>query len=162
MQRFLPLAALPILAACAAADRGYPSLLPRPIESRGDAEPVRPEAVATPDAALDQRIAEQRALADVAAERFQSAARDAEARVALARGTTAGSEPWIRAQAALADLAPIRGETAQIVSGLEEMAIARATGGEPNYPALDAAIAAIGAIAQEQGNRVAALEDALN
>ncbi|MCP3729022.1 hypothetical protein M9978_01130 [Sphingomonas sp. MG17] len=161
MRRFLTLAALTSLTACTVSDEGYPSLLPRPIESRSDAEPVRPDPVATPDAALDRRIAEQRALSDAAARRFQSAALEAETRVAVARGLAIGSEPWVRAQTALADLAPIRGETTQIVSSLEETAIARASAGEAPYPALDAAIAELGAIAQAQGDRVAALESAL-
>lgn len=165
MCRLLPLVALPAalatLAACTAADGGYPSLLPRPIESRSDAEPARPDPVATPDAALDRRIAEARALADAAAKRFQSAALEAETRVAVARGLAIGSDPWVRAQSALAELAPIRGETSQIVSDLEEMAITRASAGDPPYPALDAVIAEIGAIAKAQDDRVAALEDAL-
>ena len=161
MYRLLALAALPALAACTATEQGYPSLLPRPIEGRSDAEPARADAVAAPDAALDQRIAEQRALALAAATRFQTAAREAEARVAVARGLAAGSEPWLRAQTALAELAPARGEVTQIVSGLEELAIARASAGEPPYPALDSAIAEIGAIAQAQGDRVVALENAL-
>jgi hypothetical protein len=161
MRRFLTLAALTSLTACTVSDEGYPSLLPRPIESRSDAEPVRPDPVATPDAALDRRIAEPRALADAAAKRFQSAALEAETRVAVARGLAIGSEPWVRAQTALADLAPIRGETTQIVSSLEETAIARASAGEAPYPALDAAITELGAIAQDQGDRVAALEAAL-
>ncbi len=165
MRRFSPplaaLAALPALAACTVSDQGYPSLLPRPIERRGDAEPVRPDPVATPDAALDRRIAEQRALADAAAKRFQSAALEAETRVALARGLAVGSEPWVRAQTALAELAPIRGDTVMIVSGLEELAAARAAAGEPAYPALDAAIAEIGGAATAQGDRVAEFERAL-
>lgn len=165
MRRLLTLSApaviAVVLAGCTAPDLGYPSLLPRPIESRTDAEPVRADPVAVPDPALDARIAEQRALAKAAVQRFQPAAREAEARVAVARGTAAGSDAWLRAQTALADLAPIRGETTQIVSALEEVAIARATAGEPPYPALDAAIAELGAIAQQQGDRVAALEDAL-
>jgi hypothetical protein len=161
MRSLFPLVALTVLAACAAPDNGYPSLLPRPIESRGDAEPVRPDPVAAPDPALDRRIAEQRALAAAAARRFQSAALEAESRVAVARGLAVGSEPWIRAQTALAELAPIRSEVTTIVSALEETAIARASAGEPAYPALDAAIAELDAIAQAQSDRVVALEEAL-
>jgi hypothetical protein len=161
MRRLLSFAALTCLAACTVADDSYPSLLPRPIESRSDAEPLRPDIVAAPDPALDARIAEQRAAGEAASRRFNVAAVEAETRVAVARGLAVGSEPWIRAQTALADLDPIRGELAGIVAGLEEIAIARASAGEPAYPALDAAIAELGAISEAQGNRLAALEDAI-
>lgn len=161
MRRILPLVLLGTLGACTTPGGDYPSLLPRAIESRDPAEPVRPDPVATPDAALDRQIAERRAAAATAAERFRSLAAEAESRVAVARGLPMGSDPWIRAQSALAELAPIRGETAQIVAALEEVAVARATAGEPGYPALDAAIAELGAVAQTQGDRVAALEDAI-
>lgn len=161
MRLLLPIAALPCLAACTVADQGYPSLLPRPIEGRSDAEPVRPDPVVTPDPALDKQVAEQRAAGQALTRRFNVAAAEAETRVAVARGLAVGSEPWVRAQTALADLAPIRGEMAAIVSGLEEIAIARASAGEPAYPALDSAIAELGAISEAQGNRLAALEDAI-
>lgn len=161
MRRLLPLTALTLLGACMATDDGYPSLLPRPIEGRSDAEPVRADPVAAPDPALDARIAEQRAAGEALAKRFQAGAIEAETRVAVARGVAAGSEPWLRAQTALAELAPLRGESAAIVSALEEIAVARATAGEAPYPALDAAIAELGAISQAQGDRLAALEDAL-
>lgn len=161
MRSLVSLSALTVLTACAAPEAGYPSLLPRPIESRSDAVPAKPDPVATPDPALDRRIAEQRALAQAAAMRFQSAAVEAETRVAVARGMAVGSDPWVRAQTALAELTPLRNEVTGIVSALEETAIARATAGEPAYPALDAAIAELGTVAQAQGDKVAALEAAL-
>lgn len=161
MRRFLFIAALAPLTACTVADDSYPSLLPRPIESRSNAEPARPDAVAAPDPALDARIAEQRAAADAIVRRFNAAAIEAETRVAVARGLAVGSEAWIRAQTALAELAPIRGEMAGIVTSLEEIAIARASNGEPAYPALDAAIAELGSASETQGNRLAAMEDAI-
>lgn len=160
---FLAALTLPIgmLAACTTPDGGYPSLLPRPIESRDDAEPVRPDPVATPDSALDARIGQKREAAAVAAKRFQAAAVTAESRVAVARGVAAGSEAWVAAQTALADLDAIRGETVQLVSDLEEVASARAQAGSPAYPALDAAITEIGGLAAAQSERSKKLEDAL-
>lgn len=149
------------LTGCTVANDGYPSLLPRPIESRDDAEPVRPDPVAVPDAALDARIAERRTAAAAAAKRFQDAAAAAESRVAVARGVAVGSESWIAAQTALAELDSIRGETVQLVSDLEEEAAKRAQAGTPAYPALDAAIAEIGGMATHQAERSKALEDAL-
>jgi hypothetical protein len=161
MRYILPLLALLPLAACAAADGQYPSLLPRQIESRGDAEPVRPDPVAVPDTTLDAAIAAKQALAAAAAKRFQSAAITAEARVAVARGVAVGNPSWVAAQTALADLSPIRNETVELAAALEELAIARAQEGKPAYPALDAAIAEVGGLAQAQGDRIAALESAL-
>lgn len=149
------------LAACTAANDGYPSLLPRPIESRDDVEPARTDPVVTPDAALDARIAQKRQAAAAAAKRFQEAAIIAESRVAVARGVPAGSESWVAAQTALAELDAIRGETVELVTDLEEEAMKRAEAGTPAYPALDAAIAEIGGMATHQGERAKALEAAL-
>ncbi|WP_343520357.1 hypothetical protein [Sphingomonas sp.] len=149
------------LTACTVENDGYPSLLPRPIESRDDAEPVRPDPVVVPDAALDARIAQKREAAAAAAKRFQEAAIAAESRVAVARGVAEGSEAWIAAQSALAELDSIRGETVQLVSDLEEEASQRAQAGTPAYPALDAAIAEIEALATSQAERATALEAAL-
>lgn len=160
---FLAALALPLglPAACTTPDGGYPSLLPRPIESRDDAEPVRPDPVATPDAALDARITQKRAAAADAAKRFQTAAITAESRVAVARGVPAGSEAWVAAQTALADLDAIRGGTVELLTELEQEASARAQAGITAYPALDAAITEIGGLATTQAERSKALEDAL-
>lgn len=156
----LALTTLP-LAACTVQNDGYPSLLPRPIESRDDLEPARPDPVVTPDPALDARISQRREAAAAAAKRFQAAAVTAEARVAVARGVPAGSEAWVAAHAALADLDTIRGETVELVTDLEQEAIARAQAGTPAYPALDAAIEEIGSMATSQAERAQMLEAAL-
>lgn len=160
---FLTALALPLglLAACTTTDGGYPSLLPRPIESREDVEPVRPDPVALPDSALDTRIAQKREAATAAARRFQAAAIAAESRVAVARGVALGSEAWVAAQSALADLDAIRGETVQLVTDLEQVASARALAGTPAYPTLNAAIDEIAGLALAQADRSKALEDAL-
>lgn len=150
-----------MLAACTATDAGYPSLLPRPIESRDDREPVHPDPVAAPDSALDARIAEKHSKAADAAKRFQTAAAIAESRVAVARGVAAGSQPWVAAQMALSDLDGVRGETVELITELEQEASARAQAGTPAYPALDDAIDAIAAQALAQTKRVEMLEGAL-
>lgn len=150
------------LAGCSAANDGYPSLLPRPIESRDEAEPVRPDPVAVPDAALDTRIGEKRAAGAAAAKRFQEASIAAESRIAVARGVAEGSEAWVAAQSALAELDTIRGETVGLVTELEQEALTRAQAGMPAYPPLDAAIAEIGGFAAQQAERAKALEDALS
>jgi len=165
MRRTIFLAALAIPmglpAACTTTDGGYPSLLPRPIEGRDDAEPVRPDPVALPDSALDARIAGKREAAASAAKRFQAAAITAESRVVVARGVPAGSEAWVAAQSALADLDAIRGETVQLVTDLEQEASARAQAGSPAYPALNAAIDEIARLALAQADRSKTLEGAL-
>lgn len=161
MRKPLLLALLPALSACSADGDRYPSLLPRPIESRSDAEPVRPDPVATPDAALDARIAAQLAAAERIATRFRALASEAEAKVAIARGTAPGNDRWIAAQLALADLNAARDESVAIVTHLEATATTRLQAGEAPYPALDAAIARTGTLAQDQADRVAALDAAL-
>lgn len=156
------LLALPIaLSACSTTGDGYPSLLPRPIESRDAGEVVRPDPVVTPDAALDSRIAEQLAAAERIATRFRSLAMETESRVAVARGVAVGSDSWLAAQTALADLNRARGETVEIVTALEQTAAARLQDGTPAYPALDSAIATLSRTAAEQAQKVQALEDAL-
>ena len=165
MRRTIYLAALALpmglLAACTTTDGGYPSLLPRPIESRDDAEPARPDPVALPDSLLDARINRQREAAADAAKRFQAATLTAESRVAVARGVPTGSEAWVAAQSALADLDSIRGETVQLVTELEQEASARAQAGTPAYPALNAAIDEIARLALTQADRSRTMEDAL-
>lgn len=160
--RYLLFLAAPLgLCACSTAGDGYPSLLPRPIEQRPDRDPVRPDPVATPDSALDSRIAAQRTAAEAIATRFRSQAMETESRVAIARGVAIGSESWIAAQVALADLNRTRGELVAILTDLESVAAARFQAGDARYPALDSAIATLSTRAAEQAEQVRALEAAL-
>jgi hypothetical protein len=159
------LAALPALglalAGCTQSPNAYPSLLPRPIESQSLAEPQRPAAVAARDAALDAKIAEVSAALQTGNQRFATAAQEAEAKVAVARGVPEGSSGWLDAQTALSNLESLRAPTLTILSELEALAIARGQAGQPPYPALDSAIAAGDVIATAQGDRIGALEAAL-
>ncbi|MCR5872441.1 hypothetical protein LRS12_18060 [Sphingomonas sp. J344] len=133
--RHLVFLALPLaLCACSTVSDGYPSLLPRPIESRDAGEVVRPDPVVTPDAALESRITEQVAAADRIATRFRSLAMETESRVAIARGVAPGGESWVAAQVALADLNGVRGETVAIVTSLEATAAERLSAGTPPIP----------------------------
>jgi hypothetical protein len=143
MRLFLTLAIALVPAGCAAPrDDGYPSLLPRAIEKRGFGEPVsKAPPVAAPDAALDAAVAEQRAVLTTAATAFGAQADRAEQLAARARGAAAGSEPWIAAQVALAELDTLRGGTAGALADIERMAIDRAAKGEPPYPALESLLA---------------------
>lgn len=157
----LPLLLVLALAGCMEADDKYPSLLPRAIESQSIAEPERPAAVAAPDPALDARVAEAIAELDAAERDFTVAAQNAEALIAVARGLPEGSEPWIGAQAALAQLAAKREPVLSALASLEAMAIARGEAGLPPYPAIEAAVARAGALSAGQAARSQGLEAAL-
>lgn len=152
--------ALP-LAGCVQSDAKYPSLLPRAIESQSTAEPDRPVAPVAADPALDKKIAEITATLDGAQTAFAAAARDTEAKIAVARGLSEGSEPWIDAQVALGNLDMVRSQATDALAALEALAIERGRGGQPPYPALQAAIERATALAADQAKRIKALEAAL-
>ncbi len=156
--RFLLLLSLAALAGCSQSTGKYPSLLPRPIESQSLAEPDRPVAVATPDAALDQKIAAIRATLDSSARAFAAGAQDAEAKIALAQGLAPGSERWLDAQVAMASLGALRKPAVDALEELEQLAIERGQAGQPPYPALDAAIAEAETASTGQQARIDALE----
>ncbi|MDQ0251119.1 hypothetical protein J2W22_003183 [Sphingomonas kyeonggiensis] len=159
--RFILLLSLTALAGCTETTGRYPSLLPRPIESTSLAEPERPVAVATPDAALDKRIAEIRAGLDTGIKGFTAGAQDAEAKIAVSRGLPQGSEPWLQAQVAMGQLAELRRPAVSALSELEELATQRGVDGLPPYPALDAAVGAAEQAASSQQAKIDSLEAAL-
>lgn len=159
--RSLVLIAAVALAGCTQSATRYPSLLPRAAESQSLDEPVRPVPVATPDAALDKKIAELTAQLDGVATAFNAGAQDAEAKIAVARGLPEDSERWLDAQAALSTLDTLRAPVLTVLSDLEELAIERGTAGLPPYPALDAAVARAEALSTTQQDRSGALEAAL-
>jgi len=133
----LPLLALACLASCAGQGGDFPSLAPRPIEQMSDTPPDRPVAVATPDAALDARLADVAKELASADQAFAPAARKAGGLVAAAHNAGVGSEAWLDAQTALADLDGIRAESTAALSTLDELAIGRARALEPAYPVLE-------------------------
>lgn len=149
------------LTGCTQDSTTYPSLLPRPIETQSLAEPERPPVVATPDAALDARIARGTATLQSGNQRFVKAAQEAEAKVAVARGVREGSEAWLDAQTALSTLESLRAPTLATLAELEAIATERGTAGKPSYPALDAAVIAADTMATTQADRIGALEAAL-
>ncbi|WP_188054868.1 hypothetical protein [Sphingosinithalassobacter sp. CS137] len=157
-----PLVVLLATAGCSAESDRYPSLLPRAVELE-DAAGMSPAPAppATPDAALDARIAALAAELDEAQRAFAAAAQAAEARIAVARGTAPGSDAWLDAQAALATLDTLRAPALNVLVELEQLAIARGVAGQPSYPALTGAIEAAQPVSQAQGARIAALEAAL-
>ncbi|WP_137861102.1 MULTISPECIES: hypothetical protein [unclassified Sphingomonas] len=159
--RFILLLSLTGLAGCTQTTGRYPSLLPRPVESTSLAEPERPMPVATPDAALDKRIAEIRAGLDAGAKAFAAGAQETEAKIAVSRGLPQGSEAWLQAQVAMGELAELRRPAVSALSDLEEMATQRGVDGLAPYPALDAAIADADRAASTQQARIDSLEAAL-
>lgn len=150
-----------LLSACAAPAGDYPSLLPRPIEKISLAEPIRPVPVATPDAALDAKIAGLGRDVAGATRAFDAAVARTRPTVQAARGTGEGSERWLGAQVALAELDVARTAIDVPLGELERLAIDRAAAGAPPYPALDAAVAQANAAAAAQRTAIATLNATL-
>lgn len=139
----------------------YPSLLPRAIETRGDAEPeVAPVAVA-PDPVVDATLAELRATLDETIAAFTPAAAMADKLATAANGDPAGGERWIAAQTALGGLDGYRATTSSIVSDLDRMALDRAADGKPDYPAIATLQATAQAALDAQAARIAAIGERL-
>lgn len=139
MQRIiiLPLVALVALAGCAQRSSRFPSLLPRAIESRDDAEPMPAAPAIIADPALDARVAAvDTALVKIRTD-FEVRAARAQQLAESAKGQPAGSDAWLDAQSALADLDVVRSDVSSLISDLERMAIDRAAAGNPAYPALE-------------------------
>ena len=161
MKRLFPLACAALLTTgCAGQDTSrYPSLLPRPIESRSDAEPApAPPAPVTPDAPTDAKLATLRTTLADAATGFASAADRADQTAQAAKGQPAGSEAWINAETALAELDGYRATTSAALTDIEEMAIERATAQQPEYPGIEALRSAAAAQLAAQSTRIATIE----
>ncbi|HTG39548.1 hypothetical protein [Sphingomonas sp.] len=161
MRALLPLIPLLGMAGCAtlADNAGYPSLLPRAIEKRGfeTPEPAEPDPVAA-DPALDRDVARLTATLDAARTAFAAAADQAEQLASRTDDAAPGSEAWIAAQVALADLDTLRGGTAGALADIERLAIDRAATGNPPYPALEALLAAARAQNEAEIARIARIE----
>ncbi len=151
--------ALGLVATGCSAPGSYPSLLPRPAEARSLEEPAPPEPTApVADPALDARIA---TVLKTLAERtraFDAAAVAAERQVTRASKAPAGSETWLDAQVALAELDAGRSATLEIASDLEELASERALALAPDYAPLTAALEQVRAAGVSQAARIAALQ----
>ncbi|MEH3104013.1 MAG: hypothetical protein PGN12_08915 [Sphingomonas phyllosphaerae] len=156
------LAPLCLLAACASDPTVYPSLAPRPVEKLGFAEPATPApAPAAQDPALDSKLAAITAKGTAAARDFDRAAAKAETLARAARGAKVGSDAWIAAQTAIADLDALRSSYGDSVGALDELASTRAAALQPAYPALEQSLAAARATAQAQTTRIDALAASL-
>ncbi|MDF0487167.1 hypothetical protein PX554_03415 [Sphingomonas sp. H39-1-10] len=137
----------------------YPSLQPRAIERRSDAEAAAAApAPPAPDPALDATLATTaKTLADTDAA-FGPAADGAERAARAARGGGVGSDRWIAAQTALAKLDAFRATTSASVTDLDELAIGRARDAKPPYPALESLKARGDAQLTAEINRIAAIQ----
>ncbi|MEH3101926.1 hypothetical protein [Sphingomonas adhaesiva] len=158
-RRSLPLAALTVmLAGCSADTTGYPSLAPRPAETIGFEEPsTPPPAAPRADPALDARIASATTAQASAARAFDAGATRAEALATAARGVAVGSDRWLDAQAALAELDSLRAAYGDTIAPLEDLAAERAAALQPAYPVLDQALEAARATSAAQTRRIDAI-----
>lgn len=145
MRRFLVLAALPCLAACATASDRYPSLAIRDVErAQGQLEPVPATPLAVPEVPtgttgpLPQRLAALGAQADAAHRAFLASAGPAERLARAAAGAAIGSPAWAAAQVALADLDSARSATAIALAELDTLHVAGSVQAE-DIAAIDAA-----------------------
>lgn len=163
MKRALPFICLVLLCGCAEqVTTRYPSLLPRPNEATSIAEPESaPPAAAVADPALDAKLATIKATLDESATAFAPAAERAEQAAAAAKGMPAGSEGWITAQSALAELDGYRATTSAALTDIEDLAIARATAGQPDYPGIESLRAAANAQIEAQSARITAIQASL-
>ena len=162
LRALIPPASFALLAACASDPTVYPSLAPRPVEKLGFAEPATPPpAPAAQDPALDAKLIAVTARGDAAARDFDRAAARAATLTRAARGAKVGSDAWIAAQTAIADLDALRSSYGDTVGALDDLASTRAAALQPAYPALEQALAAARAAAQAQTARIDALAGAL-
>ena len=143
------------LTACSRDAAVYPSLGARPVEQLGFAEPTLdgpPPAVVDP--ALDAQIAKVSAELSRVARGFAGDAATAERAATAARRAAVGSEPWLDAQVALAELDDWRAQASALAVEAEQLAATRAATLQPIYPPLTALREATAAEAQGQAARI--------
>jgi hypothetical protein len=163
IRRFAPFILL-LVAGCAqySKDR-FPSLLPRPVESQDINAPevAAPPPVAAPDPALDAKAAEVRKSVAATHAAFADAAARATSLVNAAAGKAVGSDPWIAAQTALAELDTYRADSLSVLTELDQAAIERAADNQPAYSALTDAHDVAQAEFDAEAARIAALSNRL-
>jgi len=143
MRSPLPLALpLLLLGGCTGLSDTAPSLLPRAIESRSDAEPQAEPLVSEPDPGFEAELARRARRFTDADAAFASVAATGERVIANGSGAAVGSDPWIAAQSTVSELEAARAVSESALADLEQLAIERGTAGKPPTAALDAAIEA--------------------
>jgi hypothetical protein len=161
MKHAIPLLALTLLTGgCAGADSTrYPSLLPRAIETRSDAEPaVAPPAAVVADPAIDAKLASYATSLAKTDRAFTPAADRAEAAARVAQGGAVGSDHWLDAQTALAELDTYRSDLSALLTDIEQLAIDRAAAGQPDYPGLEELRVKVKASSDAESARIAAIQ----
>jgi hypothetical protein len=146
------------LVGCTEAPGVYPSLALRPIESRSDAEPEVVTPVAAPDPDLDKKIAAIGAKLGASEAAFAASAATAESAARSPAAQAVGSNEWVRAESALADLDSLRVDTLGAVSDLDQLTSERGVIGDPPYPALEDARAKAQAQLEAQQTKIAAIK----
>lgn len=147
-----------LIAGCTA-PASYPSLLPRAAESQSLEEPAAatPEPSA-PDPAVDAKVAAALRTLEERTNAFDSASSRAERLVTAARGAAAGSEAWLDAHVALAELDALRSATSETAIPLDDLASERALSLAPDYQPLTSAADRVRAAVTSQAERIAALQ----
>ena len=113
------------------------------------------------DPALDARIADNGRERAAAVRGFNAGATRAERLVRAARGTKAGSDAWLNAQTAIAELDALRARHQDALGVLEDAAAGRAQALQPAYPALETALVEARATSAAQTRRIDALAGSL-
>jgi len=158
----LLLCAALLTSACAVTEGPYPSLAPRPAEKLGFAEPpAPPPALVVADPGLDTRLADNARERAAAVRAFDAGAARADRLVRAARGARAGSDAWLDAQTALAELDALKARHQDALGVLEDAAAMRAQALQPAYPALEQALDAARAASTAQTRRIDALAGSL-
>ncbi|MEH3160219.1 MAG: hypothetical protein PGN08_15670 [Sphingomonas taxi] len=149
------------LAGCSRDTTVYPSLSPRAVEKLGFAEPEVPVVEAKADPALDARIADLGRTLDTLAKGAAADAAKADAAAVRARGKPVGSDAWLDAQTALAQLDDWRAQASSLLTDIDQIASDRAAALQPAYPALATLRERAAAEAQRQGATIDRLQAAL-
>lgn len=157
MNRPLLLVLLLATAACAQDTSRYPSLALRPIETRPEEEPEAAPRPVAADAALDVQLATMAAAARRNAIDFAAAAAKADSAASAIGARTTGSDAWLAAQGALADLEALHGDLLGVMSDYDRLGTDRGEAGAPAYPSLDTAQAAARVELDAQTARIAAV-----
>ena len=143
----------------------YPSLAQRPAErASGSFAPAEPAPTATATAVpvaspdLDTTVAKLVADSRTAHAAFLAATPAAEARIASARDSAPGSEPWATATEAVSALVATRAPTVSALAALDRLAAQAVVAGAAGPPpAITAAREVVGGIAAEEQAQIGAL-----
>lgn len=147
-----------LIAGCSA-PASYPSLLPRAAESQSLEEPAAsPPEPSAPDPAVEAKIAAAMRTLEERTTAFDGASSRAERLVTAARGSAAGSEAWLDAHVALAELDALRSATSEIAVTLDDLASERALSLAPDYEPLTNAADRVRAAVASQAERIAAMQ----